>query len=123
MKFKVVNLGDCEQFVTKDASLIREILSPRNSPLKRQSLAEAIVPPGAITNEHFHVDTEEIYYILSGVGRFEMNGESADVKPGDGIAIPPGSKHRIRNTGVEDLVFLCICVPAYEHENTVITEE
>jgi mannose-6-phosphate isomerase-like protein (cupin superfamily) len=123
VKIEIVNINDCDRFITKDGSSIREILAPRNSSLKRQSLAEATVPPGGVTHEHYHVNTEEIYYILSGTGEFEIEGETSPVRPGDGIVIPPHHKHKIHNRGETDLVFLCICVPAYEHDNTVITEE
>jgi mannose-6-phosphate isomerase-like protein (cupin superfamily) len=43
-------------------------------------------------------------------------------EPGDAIAIPPGKKHKLWNTGTETLRLLCCCAPAYEHEDTVITE-
>lgn len=116
----VVNRNDVEAFVTKDTSTIREILAPRNSALARQSLAEATLPPGATTQAHYHPKTEEIYYVLAGEGQMRLGGEERTVRPGDGIAIPPGSPHQIRNTGANDLVFLCCCVPAYEHEDTVL---
>lgn len=117
----VVNRNDVTPFVTKDTSTIREILSYRNSAIQRQSLAEATVPPGASTQPHYHREAEEIYYILAGRGRMRIGSEEADVKVGDGIAIPPGSVHSISNTGAEDLVFLCCCVPAYEHSDTELT--
>ncbi|MGC8666992.1 MAG: cupin domain-containing protein [Chthonomonadales bacterium] len=118
----VVNRDDVEAFVTKDTSVIREILSYRNSAIRRQSLAEAIVPPGGSTHPHYHKAAEEIYYILAGQGRMRVGSEAADVQAGDGIAIPPGSVHQITNTGREDLVFLCCCAPAYEHADTELVE-
>ena len=42
------------------------------------------------------------------------------VGPGDAIAIPPGVRHTIRNTGAEELVFLCTCAPGYEHHDTFL---
>ena len=50
-----------------------------------------------------------------------VDGEERDVRRYDGIAIPPGAKHKITNTGADDLIFLCCCVPPYEHEDTVMT--
>jgi mannose-6-phosphate isomerase-like protein (cupin superfamily) len=119
---EVINRSDVKPFITKDSSEIREILAPRNSSIKRQSLAEARLLPGRSTAEHYHIQTEEIYYILSGRGQIIVDREKRDVKKHDGIAIPPGVKHKITNTGTEDLIFLCCCVPAYEGEDTVITE-
>jgi len=51
-----------------------------------------------------------------------IDGEKRDVKVFDGIAIPSGARHKITNIGDDDLVFLCCCTPAYEHNDTVITE-
>lgn len=122
MTIEIVNIEDCPQFITKDRSKIRELMAPRNSGIRRQSLAEAVVPVGCATEEHYHKKSEEIYYILTGQGDIRVNGETAAVKPGDAIALPPGSVHKIWNRGPTDLVFLCLCVPSYEHEDTVITE-
>ena len=118
----VVNRDDVPVFQTKDTSLIREILAPRNAPgaVARQSLAEATLPPGAATEPHFHPNTEELYYLLRGTGLLRFPESERAVGPGDAIPIPPGVAHQIVNTGAEDLVFLCCCVPAYEHDDTVM---
>jgi mannose-6-phosphate isomerase-like protein (cupin superfamily) len=118
----IKNLNEAPPFITKDGSEIRELLAHRNSVIRNQSLAEARVPVGASTQEHYHVKTEEIYYITHGAGRIRIDGETRDVKTGDAIAIPPGRKHKLWNTGSEPLRLLCCCAPPYEHDDTVITE-
>ena len=118
----IKNLNEVASFITKDGSEIRELLAHSNSVIRNQSLAEARVPVGASTQEHCHVKTEEIYYITHGAGRISIAGETRDVKPGDAIAIPPGCKHKLWNTGTEPLRLLCCCAPEYEHDDTVITE-
>lgn len=119
----IQNLHRVANFTTKDGSEIRELLAHRNSCIRNQSLAEARLPPGATTTPHYHPNTEEIYYILTGRGRMRIGTETADVVPGDAIAIPPGQTHQIKNTGSEALVFLCCCAPAYEHADTVLVED
>ena len=119
---EIINRNQVVSFITKDTSRIREILAPANSAIKNQSLAEATVDPGKATEEHYHATTEEIYYILRGKGSIKIENETRDVKAGDAIAILPGNRHKIHNTGNDDLVFLCLCAPAYSHEDTVITE-
>lgn len=116
----VVSLKDCISFVTKDGSSIRELLSYRNSPIANQSLAEATIGPGITTDLHFHRITEEIYYIVSGSGIMQLGPESIRVVVGDAIAIPPGVVHSIYNDGTSDLVLLCCCAPAYEHNDTFL---
>ena len=116
------NLNEVPSFVTKDGSEIRELLAYRNSEIRNQSLAEARLPVGGSTQEHYHPEAEEIYYITDGTGRIRIEGELREVKAGDAIAIPPGRKHKLWNTGMETLRLLCCCAPAYEHADTVITE-
>jgi mannose-6-phosphate isomerase-like protein (cupin superfamily) len=118
----VKNLNEVPSFTTKDGSEIRELLAHRNSAIRNQSLAEARLAVGASTQEHFHPRAEEIYYITHGIGQMRIEGELRDVKPGDAIAIPPGMKHKLWNIGTETLRLLCCCAPAYEHSDTVITE-
>ena len=118
----VKNLDEVLSFITKDGSEIRELLAHRNSAIRNQSLAEARLPVGASTQEHFHPRAEEIYFITHGAGKIRIAGELREVREGDAITIPPGQRHKLWNTGPEVLRLLCCCAPAYEHTDTVITE-
>jgi mannose-6-phosphate isomerase-like protein (cupin superfamily) len=85
------------------------------------NLAEARLPMGGSTQEHFHPKAEEIYYITAGVGRIRIEGETREVQAGDAIAILPGQKHKLWNVGREPLTLLCGCAPAYEDSDTILT--
>ena len=98
------------------------MLAHRNSAIRNQSLAEARIPVGGATMEHYHPRAEEIYYITHGTGRMKLGHEEHDVRPGDAIAIPPGQAHKLWNIGDEPLRLLCCCAPGYEHDDTVLTE-
>lgn len=118
----ITHRDELKPFITADGSEIREILAYRNSSIRNQSLAEATLPPGGSTTEHYHPKAEEIYYLLKGQGRMKLEGELRDVTVGDAIAIPPGKHHKIWNTGTDPLIFLCCCAPCYEHSDTVMVE-
>jgi len=118
----VKNLDEVPPFTTKDGSEIRELLAHRNSGIRNQSLAEARLPVGGATQEHFHPRAEEIYFITSGNGEIRIENEIRAIRAGDAIAILPGQKHKLWNTGNEVLRLLCCCAPAYEHDDTIITE-
>ena len=118
----VQNIDRVEPFVTKDGSEIRELLAARNSCIRNQTLAEARLPTGASTAAHHHVKTEEIYYLLEGRGVMRVGEQTREVGAGDAIAIPPGAVHRITNTGVTTLKFLCCCAPGYEHDDTFLVD-
>jgi mannose-6-phosphate isomerase-like protein (cupin superfamily) len=117
----VANLAQLEPFVTKDGSSIRELAGPVSLPTAHQSLAEATVPVGGQTEEHYHRNTEELYLFTSGVGRMRLGDEEREVRAGDCVVIPPGAPHKLFNTGEDALVLLCCCAPPYAHDDTVLT--
>ena len=63
---QTVRLEEREPFVTADGSTIRELAGVPSGNAVNQSLAEATVPVGTETIEHFHRTSEEIYHFTSG---------------------------------------------------------
>ena len=118
---QIARLQDLESFITADGSSIRELAGPAWTAARKQSLAEATVPPGGETAEHYHPESEELYYFVAGAGRMRLGSEEADVAAGDCVVIPPGTVHKLWNPGSSELVLLCCCAPAYRHEDTVLT--
>lgn len=116
----ITNRNATTPYATKDSSAIREIVHPQHSPVSNQSLAEATVAPGLVTEAHYHTRSEEIYYILQGRGEVNIEGETSALTKGDAVVIAPGARHQIRNSGDEPLVFLCCCAPPYSHEDTTL---
>lgn len=110
-------------YVTKDGSIIRELMHPAVHDNTNQSLAEAMVPPGTRTRLHRHQRTEELYHITSGEGRMTLGTETFLVRVGDTLCIPPGTPHCIEALGAEPLRLLCCCAPAYSHGDTELLEE
>ena len=111
-------INNVSAYVTKDGSIIRELLHPSTSGVVNQSLAEAIVELGQTTVLHRHHLTEEIYHITQGQGTMTLGLESFEVHVGDSVVIRPGTPHCITNTGPEALHILCACSPAYSHDDT-----
>jgi len=113
---------DVDSFVTKDKSTIRELLHPNTHSVTKTSLAEAIVAPNSKTILHKHTKTEEIYHITKGTGLMTLGDSLFEVKIGDSICIAPETAHCIKNIGGEPLHLLCVCSPAYQHEDTELLE-
>jgi mannose-6-phosphate isomerase-like protein (cupin superfamily) len=103
---------------TKDGSIIRELMHPGRHGCRNQSLAEARIPAGSETHLHRHLVTEEFYHVVAGRGRMTLGDSVFGIGPGDTVAIPPGTPHRVNNPGDETLVILCCCAPAYAHDDT-----
>jgi mannose-6-phosphate isomerase-like protein (cupin superfamily) len=117
---ETIRLEDREQFVTADGSLIRELVGLPSGNGKQQSVAEATVPPGTETIEHFHRTSEEVYLFTAGEGRMRLGDEQGSVRAGDAVVIPPGVRHKLWNTGSQELVLLCCCAPPYRDDDTVL---
>ena len=65
--------------------------------------------------KHYHRECTEVYYILEGQGKMELNDEVIDVEPNMIIYIEPYTRHRLRSAdGVRTIVF---GVPAYRQDD------
>ena len=105
-----------ESYVTKDHSLIRELLHPARVPGLGMSLAEAVVEAGEKTADHRHHGFDEIYYGLEGEGVLHIDGAAHAFGPHDYYLLPKGSRHFL--TAKTRLRLLCMCCPGYTHEGT-----
>lgn len=116
-----IRLEQREAFITADGSEIRELAGIPSGNAVNQSLAQATVPAGGDTVEHYHRATEEIYYFTRGTGRMRLGDDEFDVREGDCVVIAPGVRHKV--WAESELVLLCCCAPAYSHEDTVLLSE
>lgn len=117
----IIRRTDREPFTTKDSSVVTELVHPSFSAAVSQSVAEAVVPAGGETIAHRHGRSEEIYVFTAGSGRMALADETFAVAAGDAVVIPPGTAHKLF-AGAERLVLLCICAPAYSHEDTELLD-
>lgn len=60
---------------------------------------------------HMHANSDKLIYVISGAGRFELNGRWHDLKQGDVVSVPRGTTHGIHSQGKERLVFLYVYTP------------
>lgn len=60
---------------------------------------------------HYHHQTQQVFYILSGEATFEVNGETKMVSANQSIHVPNNTLHKISNQHKEDLSFLVVSQP------------
>jgi mannose-6-phosphate isomerase-like protein (cupin superfamily) len=59
--------------------------------------------------------TAEVYYILEGTGKIELNAEWFDVAPGAVIHIEPGTRHRVvSERGLKTIV---VAIPPFRDDD------
>ena len=77
----------------------------RDAPALGFEFRKRVLHKGAGIGLHQH-HKDEIYYVLSGRGVYELDGVAQAVQAGDAMLTRPGSTHAIRQDGDEDLVLL-----------------
>ncbi|KAL9112262.1 MAG: hypothetical protein Q9227_003380 [Pyrenula ochraceoflavens] len=89
-----------------------KIIDPSSFPIASMfSAALVTIKPGAMREMHWHLDSDEWSFFISGSGRVTLysapeSSRTFDFQGGDVAYIPVPMSHYIENVGDEDLVFL-----------------
>lgn len=76
------------------------------------SIEHVVCAPGSSVGEHLQ-QTDEIYYVTQGTGELTTNGELCQVRAGDLVLAPRGTRHSVHTTGtLQGLGFLVLEVKA-----------
>ena len=88
---------------------VRSLLNgPEEMSHKGRVFAHTTVHPGSAIGYHVHTGDSETYYILSGTGRYNDNGEITTVTAGDVTYTPPGQGHGIEAIGDEPVEMIAL---------------
>ncbi len=87
------------------------LVHPTNADTKYFDFRISSYQPKGYAEVHVHEVAENVYYVLKGKGIVELDGKKHLVEPHMVIHIPPGVRHGIFNTGLEDLVFIVVACP------------
>jgi len=71
------------------------------------------IDPGSTSNLQSH-ENEEVFYVVTGRGRVEVGGETAEIAAGSVVLVPSNAPHRLVNSGAEVLKVLCAAAPAFQ---------
>jgi len=72
------------------------------------TLSSTMLRANESTNGHTHDDQEEVYYFHKGKGEMQIDDERFPVEAGDIVCINIGEFHKVINTGVFGLYFICV---------------
>lgn len=78
------------------------------------------VKPEQRLSLQLHHKRQEHWTIVSGEGLMTLGDEEFKCKAGDDILIPVEKKHRIANTGQQDLVFIEVQLGSYFGEDDIV---
>jgi putative monooxygenase len=80
---------------------LRVLLGPRTVGSTSGFMGVATLLPGEKIAEHYHPYSEEFLYVSRGAVTVDCDGEPVVVAVDEGLFIPVGMRHRLRNTGAE----------------------
>jgi len=75
------------------------------------SVIKERVPSGCEEVRHFHKLSEQFFFVLSGVASLEVDGQTNVIEAQQGMHVPAGVPHQLRNDQDRDLVFIVTSVP------------
>ncbi|MCC4591826.1 cupin domain-containing protein [Xanthomonas campestris pv. cannae] len=75
------------------------------------SVIEERMPPGTAEARHRHLRARQFFRVLEGEAALEMEGVVHVLHAGDGLHVPPGAAHQLRNASNADVRFLVISAP------------
>ncbi len=75
---------------------------------KGRLFARNAIEPGCSLGLHQHKGDMEAYYIISGQGTVDDNGQEVVVGPGDVVFTKDGESHSIANNGTTTLEFIAL---------------
>lgn len=86
----------------------------------RLSVIEEQMPPGTAEVAHYHCHAQQFFYLLDGQALLEVNGREIVLSARQGVHIPAGVPHRIRNTSSQPVQFIVISHPPSHGDRVVV---
>ncbi len=106
-----------------DSKPVAEAISFSQEKMKKNSLFDSphlfydayCLLPGQRQKVHAHDNSDKIYYVLEGTGRFTVGDEEQDLGEGHAVIARAGEPHGVRNASDENLILLVTMAPRPEH--------
>ncbi len=102
-----------------ESKLVNEEISFSEEKMKKNSIFDSphlfydayCLLPGQAQKVHAHDDSDKVYYVLSGTGRFSVGEEEEDLGEGHAVIARAGVPHGVRNETDKNLVLLATMAP------------
>lgn len=99
----------CHRITDGDTVKLVVVRPPRDR--DDTSVTFEVWDPGGSQPPNSHPRSVETFWFLAGEGIAECDGESVPIRAGEFLVLPPGSVHRIRNTGTGRLYAITTMSP------------
>lgn len=79
-----------------------------------------VIFPNQRPSYQYHFKRTETWVVVKGIGSLTLDDKISSVKKGDVLFIPKEAKHRIENTGTENLIFVEVQLGEYFGEDDIV---
>ena len=90
---------------------------------EKTKVKKIVIKPGEKPSYQYHFKRNEVWVIVSGKGSLLLDDELSEVEAGSVVVVPAKVKHRITNTGQEDLIFIEVQTGEYFGEDDIVRLE
>lgn len=84
---------------------------------------EERMPPGTAEHRHHHVKARQFFQVTQGMLTIEVEGQTHELQPGDGLEIGPGDWHQVLNRSDADVWFVNVSSPSAHGDRVNECEE
>ena len=86
------------------------------------SIIHERMPPNAAEVRHYHQTAWQFFFVLAGTATLEIGGRREVLQAQQGVEVPAGVAHQMRNASETDVEFIVISQPP-SHGDRVLAEE
>ena len=86
------------------------------------SIIHERMPPGTAEVRHYHQAAWQFFFVLAGTATLEIGGKREILQAQQGVEVPAGVAHQMRNDSETDVEFIVISQPP-SHGDRVLAEE
>lgn len=76
------------------------------------SVIEERIPRGGGEVRHLHTRARQLFFVLDGQLRIELDDDAFTLAAGDSLEVQPERAHRVRNASDADVFFLVVSAPS-----------
>ncbi|QMW06017.1 cupin domain-containing protein [Spirosoma foliorum] len=84
------------------------------------SIIQERMPPGTAEVKHYHRQSRQFFFVLSGEATMQIGQETIRLKANEGIEIPPLVPHQMRNDSLHDVVFMVTSTPKSHGDRVIV---
>jgi len=86
------------------------------------SVIEERMPPGTAEVRHRHARSRQFFYVLEGEATLELEGVAHRLGASEGLHVPPGAVHQMRNDSANAVRFMVVSSPKSHGDREVVDD-